>query len=196
MQCGKQEFLQKGFQGASLRNIASAAGMTTGAIYTYFKDKNALFEAIVDPVCEQIERMFTDMGAAYYNSDGVVSEISTQNSIADLHRIYGFIYDNFDVFWLLVVGSEGSSKANYVHSIVNSEVEHTLAYIESMHKNKEMKANLNKTVIHMVSESFINAILEPVRHKWSHKQAVENLDFLCAFYSGGWKAVFETLFNC
>lgn len=45
--------------------------MTTGAIYTYFKDKNALFEAIVTPVCERVKSMFTNLSASYYTADGV-----------------------------------------------------------------------------------------------------------------------------
>lgn len=192
---GKQEFLHKGFQKASLRSIASAAGMTTGAIYTYFKDKNALFEAIVAPVCEQVERMFTVLSEAYYTATGVVGEISTQNTIADLHRIYGFIYDNFETFRLLIVGAEGSSKADYIHTIVDYEVDHTLVYLDRMKMEKGMDVKLNRAVIHMISESYINAIFEPVRHNMSYEEAIENLDFLCAFYTGGWKNVFRELFN-
>lgn len=32
----RQEFLEKGFRSASLRNIARAAGVTTGALYGYY----------------------------------------------------------------------------------------------------------------------------------------------------------------
>lgn len=192
---GKQEFLQKGFRNASLRNIASAAGVTTGAIYTYFKDKNALFEAIVAPVCGQVEGMFTQLSATYYTDEGVVGELSTQNTIADLRRIYGFIYDNFDVFRLLVVGAEGSSKADYVHTIVDYEVEHTFKYLDRLRRGKGSDAKLNRTVVHIVSESYINALLEPVRHNMSYEEATGNLDFLCAFYTGGWKSVFHELFG-
>lgn len=33
---GKEEFLEKGFKSASLRNIVKTAGVTTGAFYGYF----------------------------------------------------------------------------------------------------------------------------------------------------------------
>ena len=42
-----QEFLEKGFQGASLRNIVKEAGVTTGAFYGYYKSKEELFDALV-----------------------------------------------------------------------------------------------------------------------------------------------------
>ena len=43
------EFLDKGFLGASLRQIVKNAGVTTGAFYGYFSSKEALFNALVEP---------------------------------------------------------------------------------------------------------------------------------------------------
>ncbi|MEL7609061.1 MAG: TetR/AcrR family transcriptional regulator [Bacillota bacterium] len=192
---GKQEFLQKGFQNASLRNIASAAGMTTGAIYAYFKDKAALFDAIVAPVCDQVDKMFDELSASYYDAEGIVSEVTMQSTIADLHRVYKFIYDNFDIFRLLIVNAEGSSKADFVHAIVDREIRHTLSYLNRLQKSDGSVARLNHNVIHIVSDSYINALFEPVRHDMSYEQAVENLEFLAVFYTGGWKSVFRELFN-
>ena len=45
----KEEFLEKGFLSASLRNIVKTAGVTTGAFYGYFSSKEALFASIVEP---------------------------------------------------------------------------------------------------------------------------------------------------
>ena len=45
-QAAKAEFLEKGYQGASLRNIVKSVGMTTGAFYGYYKSKEELFEAL------------------------------------------------------------------------------------------------------------------------------------------------------
>jgi AcrR family transcriptional regulator len=188
--CAKQEFLQYGFKDASLRSIAAAADMTTGAIYTYFKDKNELFEAIVEPVCAKVEAIFSELSKSYYNADTIVSNISIEKSIADLHQIYEFIYDNFDLFRLLVVGAEGSSRAEFVHTIVDYEVEHTLAYIERMNTNKNTNFQINRASIHAISESYINALLEPVRHNMSYEEALKNLEFLVTFYTGGWQSIF------
>ena len=48
-QAALAEFLDKGFQGASLRQIVKNAGVTTGAFYGYFSSKEALFASIVEP---------------------------------------------------------------------------------------------------------------------------------------------------
>ena len=42
------EFLEKGYQAASLRNIVKNAGVTTGAFYGYYGSKEELFSALVD----------------------------------------------------------------------------------------------------------------------------------------------------
>ena len=42
-----QEFLEKGYKSASLRNIVKTAGVTTGAFYGYYDSKEELFEALV-----------------------------------------------------------------------------------------------------------------------------------------------------
>jgi AcrR family transcriptional regulator len=41
-------FLARGFQGASLREIASEAGLTTGAVYSNFEGKADLFLAVLE----------------------------------------------------------------------------------------------------------------------------------------------------
>lgn len=48
-QAAIEEFSEKGFQGASLRQIVKQAGVTTGALYGYFSGKEALFASIVEP---------------------------------------------------------------------------------------------------------------------------------------------------
>ncbi len=191
----KQEFLHYGFKDASLRNIAAAAGMTTGAIYTYFKNKNALFEAIVDPVCIKVEEMFSELSKSYYNSEAVVSDITFQKTLDDLYLIYEFIYKYFDVFRLLVIGADGSSRSDYIHTLVNHEVKHTFAYLERMKRNKNVNPKINRTIIHIISESYINALFEPVRHNMSHDEALKNLDFLVTFYTGGWQSVLNEFFS-
>jgi AcrR family transcriptional regulator len=52
-------FLSQGFDAASMNDIARAAGVSKGTLYVYFKDKEQLFEAIVENECEtQAEGIF------------------------------------------------------------------------------------------------------------------------------------------
>jgi Transcriptional regulator len=51
----------KGFQAATLRDIAESAGIATGTVYTYFADKEALFSAAFehswDGFCDKLDAM-------------------------------------------------------------------------------------------------------------------------------------------
>ena len=74
---GKAEFLSKGYAKANLRDICKAAGVTTGAFYFSFENKEALLAAILDPVIAEYRNMCSglakreedDPGTATY--DGV-----------------------------------------------------------------------------------------------------------------------------
>src|ERR1700731_5241276 len=50
----RRVFLDLGFDGASMGEIARSAGVSKGTLYVYFADKHRLFEAIVEE--ESIEQ--------------------------------------------------------------------------------------------------------------------------------------------
>src|SRR5215470_4586615 len=52
-------FLSRGFDAASMGEIAKAAGVSKGTLYVYFENKEELFEAIVHQQCDaQAEALF------------------------------------------------------------------------------------------------------------------------------------------
>jgi AcrR family transcriptional regulator len=53
VEAARRVFLERGFHGASLDDISLAAGYTTGAVYSRFGGKDALFLAVLD---DHIER--------------------------------------------------------------------------------------------------------------------------------------------
>ena len=76
----RRVFMDLGFDGASMGEIARAAGVSKGTLYVYFADKNRLFEAIVEQeILEQGQVTFNldpardvpttlmDFGQAYIN---------------------------------------------------------------------------------------------------------------------------------
>ena len=58
----RKVFMDLGFDGASMGEIARAAGVSKGTLYVYFADKNRLFEAIV-------EEEMLDQGKVAFNFD-------------------------------------------------------------------------------------------------------------------------------
>ncbi len=54
----KAIFAVKGFEGASMQNLAQAAGMSAGNFYRYFPSKNALIEAMVERELDCVRASF------------------------------------------------------------------------------------------------------------------------------------------
>ncbi|HVY56340.1 MAG TPA: TetR/AcrR family transcriptional regulator [Xanthobacteraceae bacterium] len=55
----RRVFLTRGFDAASMGEIARAAGVSKGTLYVYFENKEQLFEAIVHEECaDQAEQVF------------------------------------------------------------------------------------------------------------------------------------------
>jgi len=53
----REAFKSKGFLKASMRDIASDVGISTGNIYNYFNGKDELFRAVVQPVTRSFHVM-------------------------------------------------------------------------------------------------------------------------------------------
>ena len=59
IQAAYSKFLAYGFQKASLHKIAEKASVTTGAIYTRYKNKDALFVSLLQDFFETMKVLFT-----------------------------------------------------------------------------------------------------------------------------------------
>jgi AcrR family transcriptional regulator len=96
----REVFLARGFDAASMGDIAKAAGVSKGTLYVYFKDKEQLFSAIVGQECcthaegafkldendHDVEGVLTRIGTEYVNflcSEGKASSLRIVIAIAD-----------------------------------------------------------------------------------------------------------------
>ena len=59
LNCAKEEFLAMGFEKASLRRICQKAGVTTGAVYFFFRNKEDLFCQIVSDTAKELSALGT-----------------------------------------------------------------------------------------------------------------------------------------
>src|SRR5690348_9071167 len=68
-------FLEKGYDAASMGEIARSAGVSKGTLYVYFQDKDALFDAIVTEACKvQAEHVF-DIDPNDHAVDAVLTRV-------------------------------------------------------------------------------------------------------------------------
>lgn len=54
LETARRLFVEKGFADTPLEELVSRAGMTRGALYHHFKDKRALFEAVVEREIDKV----------------------------------------------------------------------------------------------------------------------------------------------
>lgn len=54
MQAAREEFMEAGFEKASMRRIGQRCGLSAAAIYRHCRDKEDLFEQLAAPAVERI----------------------------------------------------------------------------------------------------------------------------------------------
>jgi len=68
-------FLALGFDGASMNDIARAAGVSKGTLYVYFNSKEALFEAIVEQECDAQAEAIFELDPSDRDVEGVLGRL-------------------------------------------------------------------------------------------------------------------------
>lgn len=72
LETAKLEFLERGFQGTSMRRIAALSGVTTGALYGYFASKEDIFDSLVkvayETVMDAYKRAHEEFAALPYDT--------------------------------------------------------------------------------------------------------------------------------
>lgn len=181
------EFIKQGFKDASLRKITEKAGVTTGALYGYFKDKEALFTAIVSPVVTEFKGMFIKSQVEFYKlSLDKKKDIIFSYSGDELRVFVGFIYDNYTIFKLLVCSAEGTIYSNFIHYFVDIEVEYIFKFIQELNIEKADNISLTENLVHIIVSSYFYSIFEVIEHDMSREEAELYIDNIKLFFTAGW----------
>ena len=118
------EFSEKGYMKASLRKICADAGVTTGALYFFFRNKNDLFAAIVDPPLKELCRLLNEhyMHDAEEMAGDDPAVLTAEYHIethGGLDALVEYMYQYYDVFILLLTKAQGSEYENAVDMVVD-----------------------------------------------------------------------------
>ena len=182
LESAKNEFLDKGFVNASLRTIASNAGLTTGAMYRHFKDKNALFCALVDQAIDFTTKtvMLAD-SSHHLDLDNLVSQEHFNQEKESTNELLNFIFDNFDTFTLLLTKASGSTHEHFQEEICELYTKNCEETFNWMYKNKISTKKIDKMTVHFIASTVINAFVEIITHKMSKKAAFQYIENIEAF---------------
>lgn len=192
LDAGKQEFLTQGFQKASMRSIAKSAGATTGAVYIYFTDKQALFHALVGEAAEQLEYRYKQQQLQFEDLE-VGRQIENLEQLAkkDQNWLIEYIYDHFEAFKLICCCSAGTVYEHYKDQLVQIEVEASLIFIEQLQAESGKQLRIDEELIHIVSNALFSGIFETVIHDMPREKAREYIERLYVFYEAGWFKLLE-----
>ena len=192
-QAAMEEFSEKGFLGASLRQIVKNAGVTTGAFYGYFSSKEALFASIVEPHAAALMGRFMEAQTSFAELPETEQPGHIGQESADyVHWMVDYICQNHEPVKLLLTKAEGTSYEHFVHNMVEVEVEYTLRYMEVLRRLGQNVPELNRSLCHIIASGMFNGLFEIVVHDMPREQAMRDVDQFRAFYTSGWLALMQS----
>lgn len=185
----KKEFMLKGYMKASLRNICKNAGVTTGALYFFFENKEALFSEVVEAPVNALLSAVRDLfekekkGACTGPGQGE----GTDEKSAE--KIIHFLYTYYDEFILLLEKSQGTEYENIVERLAALVDEHNRKIAEEYSRAMGIKGP-SDFMIHWVSHNQIQSFIHIFTHGGSEKEAMKHMKDMKAYLRGGWMCLF------
>lgn len=183
------EFLEFGFQGASLRRIAQRADLSTGALYTRYKSKDALFCSIVNDALSEISHEFEPLQQCYMDAQKSGSVDAVLEAIQQEEQVYQkILLKYYDQCVLFFCQSDGSSLQTKLEQFMTYKAKETVAFLENLSK-KEVNAD---GVEMLLSEQFYSyrAILQK---RLSREKTKACLKMVENFHEAGWKELFKQI---
>ena len=134
VQAAYAEFLTYGFQKASLHKIAQKAGVTTGAIYTRYKNKDALFVSLLQGFFETMRTLFTPVAEEYEKAKHSAQPEAILRAIRAEERVYfQLLTGYYDDCTLFFCRSDGSSVETMLHELMDQKAEQTVEFFSQIY---------------------------------------------------------------
>ena len=174
IECAKKEFLEKGYEKASLRSICTQAGLTTGAVYFLFKDKNGLFQAVVAGALGEFDQLMQTHFAEEANLD-----ISAYTFVAGEHdefakQMVDLLYSHYDEMMILLEKSQGSQFEDLPERIIEML---DAGYLKSAQKFADAVPGkrVNRYMLHWLSHIQVDAFIHLLTHEKDRDEAEEKI---------------------
>ena len=180
IESAKAEFMEKGYNKASLRSICANAGVTTGALYFFFKDKADLFRAIVG---KPVDGLFEIM-QAHFDEDEVIVAGANQDDAPDdyfddhsemAQLLIHHIYSNYDAAILVLTKAQGSEYEDIVDQIVGVTENKSIEMMDKLSAKTEKKQKVNKYMLHLVIHLVVDSFVHLVTHETDEQKALANI---------------------
>lgn len=187
------EFLDRGFLEASLRRIASEAGMTTGAIYGYFPSKAALFDALVEGPAERLFKAYVELRKGFGERP---AEGRTFSAMADeeeqmVRDAYEFVYAHKTSFLLLLTRSAGTRWNHYLDRYVDLECAGAEGYIRDMEAAGIGVDPIEPELFRVLAEMFFRGFFRPLELGLGRDEAMSFIGAYQQFFHAGYRSLMD-----
>ncbi len=194
LQSAKTEFLEKGYMKASLRNICKNAGVTTGALYFFFEDKEDLFEALTKETIEGIYRMMQEhyaeenalMGRGILHSP----DMAEHKDDADIARaVIHQMYLHREMVLLVLTKAQGTKYENIADLFIETSEKHYWTMAQAM-LEAYPDAVVDEKFIHWLAHEQIDAFIHMITHIEDEEEAVRFISQTITYMMSGWYGLF------
>ena len=183
------EFLEYGFNDASMRRIAAAAGMSVSGLYKHFASKEEMFSALAEPACEGLLALFRQETTDQEQYIGT-GDLSCWETGRDAKLAVSYIYDHLDAFRLIICRSQGTKYESFLHDLAVLEEETTLSFMELLKQQGVKIKDFSEKELHLLTTANVNAVFQTVEHEFTREEAMHYADTLDRFFSKAWREFF------
>ena len=184
-----EEFLSRGFQKASLHKIAENAGVTTGAIYTRYKNKDALFVSLLRDFAGTLEEIFAPALAEYEKAGWSGTAEALLEAIDFEEQIYiKLLTEHYDECTLFFGRSDGSSVETMLNSLMRQKTEQTVDFFSRVY-GKAPDAEAVRLLMGAQFWYFRQLLCEHLEKD----KMIACLHTLIGFFNAGWRQLCDTL---
>lgn len=190
-QTAKSEFLEKGFQSASLRRIVKSVGMTTGAFYGYYKSKEELFEALVGEHYNFLIQRFKDAQWEFSELPYEKKQPDVMGEISELCMLdmLRYVYNHLEECKLLLCCAEGTRFSSFIDEMVAIEVASTHAYQKVLEELGRPSPKIDLILEHILITGMFHTFFDLVIHEIPLKDAENYVKKMQEFYIAGWMKI-------
>lgn len=174
----KRAFLEKGFEGASLREICADAGVTTGAAYFFFHSKEDIFDTLVRATAEQIENLCNKLAAD-----------ELENLFAGVEndkKLIAFLYAHKEEIRLLTEMSKGTKYENYKDIVLQWLEAAFLRFFETY-----CTGEIDHELIHILAEMRLKGYLEIIGGGYDLKRMLNLSEKIGVYADGGFNKLLQ-----
>lgn len=188
LESAREEFLSKPYEQVSLREICQKAGVTTGAFYNRYKNKEELFDALVAPTLETV-KTYSD-ATETFNYDRLDSQ--DMRRVWELtpetqRRIVEMLYADYEGFRLLLCHAEGTKYANFIHDFVSDVTARSYRFAEEAYRRGIAAFLIDEEELHMLLTAYWSTMFEPIIHSLPKEKALRHSEAVAKIFN--WTSV-------